>query len=647
MELLVGFLSIACVAAPFGITLAATSPSDISVDTFAQLPRISFAELSPDGSHLAYLAPKDSRHQLIIQSLGSGGTAIAVPPVGNTDLYWLHWANDDRLVFAVSAMAKRDGVETFETRLLAINEDGSEFGYIIKPLTKTGTRSRAQSELPPAQLQDDVIHWLPDDVNHILVALDADHNGSYEIRRVDIRNGDFELVQADHVGIQNWIADRSGEPRLGWGYEKSRPKFMVLTGDNKWKSIDDAPWQAAGFQPVGISEDPSIAYMLGPNEEGFDVLCKVRIETGEIVETVIAGDGHDVDGFLVDPLTRLPAGAEVIEHFPDYRYFDETLDALQRMMDSALPGKANKIVSTTRDRRHLLVMSSSDVDPGVYFYLDRDKGKLEFIADAMPGLDPELMSPVEPVSYPARDGLTIPAYLTVPLGMPREGLRMVVLPHGGPNSRDDQTFWFLTQFLASRGYAVFQPNFRGSTGYGEEFELAGKAQWGGKMQEDVTDGIHWLIESGIADPERICIVGWSYGGYSAAIGLVQTPDLYRCGASINGVLDLPRLIADDRRYIGGKAWTQDMGLDGEKASAVSPYHRADEIVAPMLIIQAEDDPRVHVDQGRKMARSMASKGKEVEYVEVELGGHSMTNEIARRQILLSLESFLAAHLAGD
>jgi dipeptidyl aminopeptidase/acylaminoacyl peptidase len=307
----------------------------------------------------------------------------------------------------------------------------------------------------------------------------------------------------------------------------------------------------------------------------------------------------------------------------------------------------NNIVSTTRDRRKVLIRSASDVDAGAYLYLDRDKGSLDFIAETMPGINPELMSPVEAVSYLARDGIEIPAYLTVPLDVSRENLRVIVLPHGGPNSRDDQSFWFLSQFLAARRYAVFQPNFRGSSGYGRNYENAGRSEWGGRMQQDVTDGTNWLIEQGIAAADQICIVGWSYGGYAAAMGVVQEPDLYRCAASINGVLDLPRLIADDRKYIGGSAWTRHVGLADENAKNVSPYHQAEQIRVPMLIVQARDDSRVHLDQGKRMAARLRKLGKQVEYVEVELGGHLMNNENARAQILESLEGFLATSFRDE
>ena len=412
----------------------------------------------------------------------------------------------------------------------------------------------------------------------------------------------------------------------------------------EWRTATEADWRDAGFFPQGFSSTEDVAYMIGPDETGREVLRTMNVLTGEFLETVLARDGIDVGGLLLDPLTRLPVGAHITEHQTEYHYFDKSLNALQRAIDRAQPDTVNHIVSTTSDRRKVLVHSSSDVDPGTYLFLDRDKGSLDFIAESMPGLPPDLMSPMEPVSYKARDGLTIPAYLIVPRGMSPENLKMVVLPHGGPAARDEKTFWFLSQFLASRGYAVFQPNFRGSSGYGRQFEFAGRKEWGGKMQEDVTDGTQWLIEQGIADPERMCIVGWSYGGYAAAMGAVQTPDLFQCAASINGVLNLPRLIADDRKYIGGSAWTRHMGLEDERAYTVSPYQQAEHIQIPMLIIQARDDARVHLDQGKRMARRLERQDKAVDYVEVELGGHNMSNEIARREILASLEAFLARNI---
>lgn len=625
------------------------SPAEIPIEAFAQLPVMQGAELSPDGAHLAYIRPVNGRKHIIIQMLdGSTAKPTVVPPTENLDIDWLHWANDERVVFGVSRMGRRGLTETLETRLWAIDKDGSNAAHIVKPSRTMQTGSSLGRDLKTPQIQTNVIHWLPDEPNHILVVLDGDHNAANEVRRIDIRDGDFDIVRDDYNGVQDWLADQSGNVRIGWGFRNQRGYRILRKGTNgQWRSAEKAAWHDAGFFPQSFSESGDVAYMRGPDENGYMVVRTMDVTNDEFLETVLQVDGYDVDGMALDPVTRHPVGVYYTEHQQKIHYFDEVLDKLQRAIDKVQPTTVNEIVSMTRDRRRVLIRSSSDVDAGTYTYLNRDENTLSLVSEAMPGLSPELMSTVEPVSCEARDGLVIPAYLIVPRGRAREKLPLVVLPHGGPGSRDDKSFWFLSQFLASRGYAIFQPNFRGSTGYGRRFRLAGRREWGGKMQEDVTDGTQWLIDEGIADPERICIVGWSYGGYAAAMGAVQTPDLYQCAASINGVLNLPRLIADDRHYIGGTVWTRHMGLEDESAKVVSPYHQAEKIEVPMLIIQAKDDANVHLDQGKRMADRLRKLKKPVEYIEVGLGGHSMDNEAARHSILQALESFLAASLQSD
>ncbi|MGI9206252.1 MAG: alpha/beta hydrolase family protein [Woeseiaceae bacterium] len=624
-----------------------TTPADIPTKAFAQLPVMRSARISPDGANLAYIRPIEGRGHLVIQPLLEAGQPFVAPPTGDAEYDWLRWANNELLVFSISATRKRGTIETSETRLWSVKQDGSGATHIVLPSRRAKTGSGVSRDLPPAQLQGNVIHWLPDEPNHILLSLDGDHNAANEVRRIDVRDGTYDLVRRDASGIQNWLTDQSGELRFGWGFRSSNLKTLTLDQNGKWRSAEKAEWWDADYFPLGFTAAPDIAYVRGPDERGYKVIRTMSISSGELSDIVFARDGIDVGSLVDDPLTQQPVGVTYIDDFRKIHYFDESLAALQKALDKALPETANEIVSMTGDRRKVLVYSSSDIDAGTYAYLDRDENSLSIIAEAMPGLPPELMSEVEPVSYAARDGLEIPAYLTVPRASARENLRVVVMPHGGPSARDDRSFWFLSQFLAARGYAVFQPNFRGSTGYGKDFEDAGRSEWGGKMQEDVTDGVHWLVEQGIANPDKLCIVGWSYGGYSAAIGAVQTPDLYQCAASINGVLDLPRLIADDRHYIGGTAWTKHIGLEGENAKLVSPYHQAERITIPMLIIQAQDDARVHEDQGKRMARILDRQKKPVTYVDVELGGHSMTNEAARVTILQSLEEFLDQNLSDD
>jgi dipeptidyl aminopeptidase/acylaminoacyl peptidase len=626
----------------------AVKPADIPIDAFAQLPAMRNMRLSPDGTHLAYIRPSKGRWHLVIQKMiGSEGTPVVVPPVEDLDFEWLHWANNERVVFTVSAMRMRGTAESEETRLWAINRDGSNPLHIVRPATTRKVGSSVLRELPHAQLQGNVIHWLPDELNHILVSLDADESRGDEVRRIDIRNGDFDVIQEDLTGIQGWMADQAGNVRLGGGYINSTFRYMIRDEDGSWISADKASWWDDDYQPLAFSADDNVIYLSEPGEDGVDVVRLLDIRTGDFLPEIYQHTGVDVNRMVVDPLSSFPVGVEYVVDRYEIEYFDEGLASLKRSIDAVLPDKVNIIVSMTADRRKVLIRSSSEIDPGRFLFLDRDAGSLGLVSEAMPGLAPELLSPAEPVSYEARDGLTIPAYLTIPQGMARENLRMIVLPHGGPAARDDQSFWFLTQFLVSRGYAVFQPNFRGSSGYGEAFVRAGVKEWGGKMQDDVTDGAKWLVEQGIANPDKMCIVGWSYGGYSAAMGAIKTPELFRCAASINGVFDLPRLIADSQKYIGGNVWSRHIGLEGERSKAVSPYHQAENIKIPLLIVQAADDARVPNDQGSRMAQRLKRLKKSHEYVEVELGGHNMDNVAARRVILQSLERFIGNNLGND
>jgi dipeptidyl aminopeptidase/acylaminoacyl peptidase len=621
--------------------------TQIPASAFARLSLLSDVNISPDGKYLAMLTPIDGRSQLYIREVDAVVAPVLVPAVPEVEFRWLRWANNDRLVFATAYLGTRFGTETVETRLFAVNRDGSEFLPLVRPARDRPAGSAIPVDLPPAQVQDDVVDWLPGDPNHILLSVDSNADARNEVRRIDIRNGKYKVVHNGSHGVQYWLADRQSEVRFGYGYTSTEFIYKLKLVNGDWVTTAGGNWPLGQFIPLAFTENPAIAFGSGPNDSGRNVIRKMDLSNGEFLETVFEHDSVDVDDLEYDPVTGIAAGVAYTEHRPSVYYFDETLALLQRSIDAVLKTTNNWMVSMSHDRQRIVVFSMSDVEPGVYYLWDREHKKLDIIGEVQPGLTADVLASVEPVTYAARDGQLIPAYLTLPRDAGRINLPVVVLPHGGPESRDTGVYEFLPQFLASRGYAVMQPNFRGSSGYGEAFAEAGKGQWGGLMQDDVSDAAAWLVEQGIADPERMCIVGWSYGGYAAAMAAVKTPSLFRCAASINGVLDLARQIFEDKEYIGGSIWTKHMGLDGERAKAVSPYNQAEKIVIPMLIIQAKDDARVTSEQGQRMARRLKRLDKPVEYVEIEIGGHSMTNQAARLTILESLESFLAANIGAN
>lgn len=630
----------------FGSTSWAQSrPAQIPVDVFASLDGFTGARLSPNGEYMAYLYALDGRYNLVVHEFSSGQNIKVIPPIDKLDFNWLRWANDSIIVFSMSYTAARYTTETTETRLISFNIENDALTSLVKPAEKTGrTGSRTAREYyAEPQIQDRVLDWLINDPRHILVILDEDFDIAYEIRKIDVYTGDYSLYRKPTQGIQNWILDRAGKPRLGYGYKKGKSWALLRDESGDWIPLSRTDWYEY-WMPKAFTEDPSVIYVTGYGNDMTRELRTLDVETGTFVDTVHSHPDYDFDGFLTHPLTGAPAGYSYFTDNEVQVYFDPDLAKLQQSIDKVLPGMHNSIASASRNLRKLLIVSSNSREPGGLFIWNRDAGTVEPFGWFNENLDPELLSTMQAVEYESADGTIIPAYLTLPLGREPSGLPAVVMPHGGPALRTDQSYWFLTQFLASRGYAVLQPNFRGSTGYGYEFMNAGRGQWGGLMQDDVDAGARWLAEQGVAESGRICIVGWSYGGYSAAMGLIKSPELYKCGAGINGVYNLPGMIAYDKQYIGGSSWVRHIGLDGESTRSVSPHHLTERFQAPFLIIHAEDDARVNIDQAKGLHRKLLDADNDSTLVTVSHGGHSMRDSAARRRILTELEHFLSSHL---
>jgi len=325
-------------------------------------------------------------------------------------------------------------------------------------------------------------------------------------------------------------------------------------------------------------------------------------------------------------------------------WLDESYGQVMQTLNKALPDTFNDIEGRDAEGHFYIVYSESRYDPGYFHVYDAANKKIHGLMEKYPGLDPAYLADVNTFSFTARDGLKIPAVLTTPLGVKAKNLPLIILPHGGPQSHSTVAYNYTAQFLANRGYAVIEPNFRGSTGYGKDFNEAGHEQWGLAMQDDLTDATQWAIKSGLADPERICIVGGSYGGYAALMGAVKEPDLYKCAAAFNGVFDIPKMKFDQKDYIGGLYMTR--FINKGDTETVSPYHRADEISIPVLLLAAEDDRVVRVEQSEAMAKKLKKIGKLSKFILIDDGGHSLNTEAARTTKLTELEAFLKKHIGN-
>ncbi|HLY51672.1 MAG TPA: S9 family peptidase, partial [Steroidobacteraceae bacterium] len=354
----------------------------------------------------------------------------------------------------------------------------------------------------------------------------------------------------------------------------------------------------------------------------------------------------DVGGILQWPIDRHVTGFVYETDRPHTHFTDPHAAAIEEQLERALPGAYHVVVDATLDGSQLVTVSFSDVMPPRYHLMDVASGALTELGRQGAALGNAPLAPVRPVTVPGEGGISIPGYLTLPLGeAPGRKLPAVVLPHGGPYARDHWGYDPLVQILANRGYAVLQLNFRGSTGYGEQWREAGHQAWGTIMHADITAGAHWLIDSGIADPARLAIVGWSYGGYAALIGVEKEPQLYRCAVSIAGVSDLSQMAHDDERFYGGKDSAGDaMGTDPAALRAQSPLEHAELIRVPVLLVHGDEDYTVLVEHSKAMDQALARHGVPHELVLIHHGDHSLVRPQMRLTLYQKLTEFLHKNL---
>jgi dipeptidyl aminopeptidase/acylaminoacyl peptidase len=457
--------------------------------------------------------------------------------------------------------------------------------------------------------------------------------------------------------VQHLVTDQQGRVRLGIGISDTRGRIVYRNPDEKdWKTLSqyDAV-EGPDFYPLGFDADPDLLFIVTPYRDKA-ALFRMRLSAPQQPpELVFADPNYDVTG----PLIYAPVGdsqrAIGVHYAADTHqlvYWNDTYRQLQSRIDRALPGRLNLIASSA-DGVHI-VWSSGPAHAPVYYEYNLARNTLGAIAETYPDITDKILVEPQTISFKARDGTTIPGYLSLPRDRPGKVLPTIVFPHGGPWARDVKDFDPWTQYFTNRGWAVLQINFRGSAGFGEEFSRAGFQQWGLQMQDDITDGVQWLIHEGIADAKKVCIVGASYGGYAALMGLVKTPELYRCGVSFAPVTDLLQVLEDDpdRRFAHhrlrrarlekriGHWWS-----DRTRLKETSPSRLGDRIHTPLLLVHGKEDRIVGVEHSRKMASALRDAGfKDFEYLELPLADHDLSRQGDRTAFFSAMEVFLKRHL---
>ncbi|MDP5103963.1 MAG: S9 family peptidase [Erythrobacter sp.] len=649
--------------AGWGMPLAAqdASGSDeltIAARQFGIRASVLDVSLSPSGTKIAYITA-GPEHTEVINVVDLDGDAKIVAVLKNTeeigDFDWCEWATDVRLVCQFSGMGKRPGgvLIPFD-RLFAVNADGSNAKMLSQRDSPRATGfNQNGGDIVAFDVSDgegEVLmtrNYIPEsDLNTRL----ANSKSGLGVDLVDVTTGRTRSREAPDDGALRFVADQDGRVRI-----KVRALYDGtgnLTGDyvylyrapnsNTWKRFEKLTVDGAAidsFTPVAVDSVRNVAFGF-IRRGGYRAVVEVLLDGSDAGKLVMARDDVDVDALIRIGRKRRVVGASYATEKREVAYFDPELDALAKGLAKALPDQPLiNIVGASSDERRILLIASSDTQPGMVYLFDKEKRSLEPLLPVREQLVDRPMGQMRPVTYPAADGTQIPAYLTLPPGSDGKGLPAIVLPHGGPAARDEWGFDWIVQFLTARGYAVLQPNYRGSAGYGDAwYGRNGFKAWDIAVG-DVNDAGRWLAGEGIARPDQLAIVGWSYGGYAALQSQVLDPELFKAVVAIAPVSDLGYLIEDARDYTNARIVQEYVG-DGPHVAAGSPRRHAERFAAPVALFHGTRDLNVDVRHARAMEKALASAGKQVIYHEYEDLQHGLEDTTARIDMLTTLGRFL-------
>ncbi|MDR1874479.1 MAG: S9 family peptidase [Synergistaceae bacterium] len=614
-----------------GVSLAfaaqTTLPPLVPVEDFFRNPEVVSFSISPDGKKLAYLKPWENRLNIHVRDIDGEGGERRLTSATERDIGGFFWKGSDRIAFA----RDRGGDENFHVFLVGL--DGGE-----------------PRELTPF---DGVKTWVLDDLEedprHMLISMNKNNPEVFDVYRCDLETGELTQIAANPGNITGWMTDHDG--RLRGAYETDGVNQSLLyraTEDEPFKKLITTTFRD-DFSPLMFSYDNRLMYIVSNLSRDKTAIYTFDPDKNEVLDLIYENPEVDASRLLSSKKRKVVTGVVYTTDKSHYHFFDEERRSMQETLDAKFPGYDVAVTDMDDEEQRVILAIFSDRSRGTYYLYDRRTEKLEKLADLAPWLKEDQMAPMTPIRFTARDGLTINGYLTLPVGVASKDLPVVVIPHGGPSARDTWGFDSEAQFLANRGAAVLQVNFRGSTGYGKSFWEAGFKQWGRGMQNDVSDGVQWLIAQGIADRERIAIYGGSYGGYAALAGAAFTPDLYACAVSYVGPSNIFTLLDSIPPY-----WEPLREMEYEMVGdpvkdkflleEISPVFHADKIRIPLLVAQGANDPRVKKAESDQIVEAVKKAGKDVVYMVKENEGHGFRNEENRIDFYRTMEDFFRRHL---
>ena len=613
-----------------------------SPEAFGELPAIYDAAISPDGDELASIVNFKGKYLISVTSINPkpGEKPRVLGLEKGVKPSYIKWANDKQVLAVFWQSQKYGTLPITSSYIYTFDTVALKGKILVKP---------ARGYL--RQNNSNVVDWLEDDPNHILMAYDKDtNNDKPSIFKVNVETGAAKNIQRGMGNISSWRTDANGTPRIGQGRKDDANATPVM---RVWDIIKEKWIDSSGYP--GLDADaPVYGFTKNPNElvigdyRGKDTLGLYVYDLGakSITRKIYHNEKYDAEGVV-----RSKDGDEII----GARYTADTsevellgnYDTLLARMRSKFPHYTVDFVDQSSSGDTVLFKISGPYEPGNLMMIKAGQSEPTSLGELRPNLPSQEMGEVISVKYSARDGQKIPAYVTLPPKVTDtsmiKSLPFIILPHGGPYSRDSKRFDYFAQFFASRGYGVLQMNFRGSEGYGKAYEEAGRQNWI-VMQEDVEDGMRWLLRKGYADPKRSCIARWSYGGYASLMGAAKTGELYSCAIAMAAVTDLKDLIRDMKKYKYGRSTAKKFVNDGfenkEEIKANSPARVAENIKIPVFLAHGTLDQRVHFDQYTRMKRALKKSGSKATFMEFVDEDHFLSNQENRQRFFNGLDKFL-------
>lgn len=633
-----GLLGMVWMSPTFG--LAKPPPAE----AFAATQKITDVAISADGNRIAFAYSSDlGETQVRVMDL-STRKAVGVS-VGDKKLRDITFEDGGDVLITASDTTQ---VDTFKDEMFRTFSFDFETSTIRNLLAEGGV-------LREYNYGVGLVSILPDKPNRVMmVAYDLNNADRVSLNLYEVAtNGTQTEIKAfGNPNTYDWMVDRAGNPIARLDYDASRKttKMFVGAADKQFEevlSLDDNVTRAIGFR--GLTRGGKIVFSQDTGSELGEI--HAIDPTTKAITTFLRVEDVELSYVVTDQWSSTVVGVVMGGLEPTTQMISADLQEAQAILENTFPGKIVSIVDFSRDRKSVVARIETTSIPPEYVLLRADGPKLVRLGEAYPRLKDVPMGRLQATSFKSRDGVDIPVYVTLPPGDGDiKNAPTIIFPHGGPQSRDWPRFDYWAQFMATRGYVVIQPQFRGSTGFGRAFSDAGFRQWGKRMQDDVSDAVAWAVKEGLTDPAKVCIVGGSYGGYAALAGATLTPDLYRCVVSVAGVSDLPRLIETEKNNAGRSRaanvnyWTSHIGDNQSELAAASPRRLATAVRAPILLIHGKDDTVVRFEQSVMMANALKAAGKPHKLVELSGEDHWLSRTETRLQMLNELEAFLRTHL---